>query len=245
MRSLFLLLITTLTIGACGTKKIIEAKPDMPVVIQPTPLMNEIDSISYAFGNNVAQTFKQIQEESDGKYSLDVDLFAEGIKDVLKDTSRLSQEDQEKILTAFGGKMEEIAGEKQKLEGIKNKEAGLQFLTSNATKEGVKTTDSGLQYKVIKEGEGAMPNATDKVSVHYVGTLLDGSVFDSSRERGAPASFGLNQVIPGWTEGLQLMKVGSTYEFYIPSDLAYGDRGNQGIPGGSVLKFEVELLGIE
>ena len=245
MRNILLLFISTLIIGACGTKKIIEAKPDVPVVILPIPLANEVDSISYAFGLNVAQTFKQIKEESDGKYSLDVDRFAEGIKDVLKDAPRLSDEDQEKILTAFGEKMEEISSEKQKLEGIKNKEAGLQFLTANATKEGIKTTASGLQYKVIKEGDGKMPTATDKVSVHYVGTLLDGSVFDSSRSRGTPASFGLNQVIPGWTEGLQLMKVGSLYEFYIPSDLAYGDQDSREIPGGSVLKFEVELLGIE
>ncbi len=245
MRSILFLFISTLILGACGTKKIVEAKPDVPVVIQPKPLMNEIDSISYAFGLNIAQTFKQIEEESDGKYSLDVDRFAEGIKDVLRDSARLSDEDQEIILGAFGEKMETILAEKQKLESMKNKEAGLQFLTANATKEGVQTTASGLQYKVIKEGDGKMPSATDKVTVHYVGTMLDGSVFDSSRERGAPASFGLNQVIPGWTEGLQLMKVGSTYEFYIPSDLAYGDRGNQGIPGGSVLKFEVELLEIE
>ena len=245
MRNILCLFFASLLIGACGTKKIVEAKPELPVIIQPKSLMNEIDTISYVFGLNVAQTFKQIQEESDGKYTLDVDRFSEGIKDVLNDSSKFSKEEQEAVLRSFGQKMQEIGMEKQKLDAIKAKEAGAQFLANNAKVEGVKTTVSGLQYKVIKEGEGSSPKETDKVTVHYVGTLLDGSTFDSSRERGEPATFGLNQVIPGWTEGLQLMKVGSTYEFYIPSDLAYGDQGNQGIPGGSVLKFEVELLGIE
>ncbi len=245
MRNILFLFLTTLVIGACGTKKIVEAKPIPPVVIQPKPLMNEIDSISYAFGLNIAQTFKQIQEESDGKYVLDVDLFAEGIREMLKDSPRLTEADQEVILGAFGEKMQEIVIEKQTLEMMKVKEENLQFLAANGKKEGVQTTASGLQYKVIKEGDGATPKETDEVTVHYVGSLLDGSIFDSSREREEPASFGLNQVIPGWTEGLQLMKVGSIYEFYIPSDLAYGDEGNQAIPGGSVLKFEVELLNIE
>ena len=250
MRNILFLFFTTLIIGACGTKtqKIIEAKPvtpTPPVVIQPKPLMNETDSISYAFGLFTAETFKQIQQESNGKYILDVDQFAEGIREMLKDSPRLSEETKEAVMRDFSMKMETMAKEKQNIELIKVKEAGLQFLTANAIKEGVQTTASGLQYKVIKEGTGVSPKATDKVSVHYVGTLLDGSVFDSSRERGTPASFGLNQVIPGWTEGLQLMKVGSTYEFYISSDLAYGDGGSQAIPGGSVLKFEVELLGIE
>ena len=245
MRNILCILFTTLLLAACGTKKIIEAKPLPPVVVQPKPMINEIDSISYAFGLNVAQTFKQIQDESDGKYSLDVDRFTQGIKDVLKDSPKFSEADQEAILKSFGQKMQSLAMEKQQLEAIKMKEAGTQFLAENGKAEGVKTTASGLQYKVIKEGDGISPKATDKVTVHYVGTLLDGSTFDSSRERGTPATFGLNQVISGWTEGLQLMKIGSTYEFFIPADLAYGDKGNQGIPGGSVLKFEVELIGIE
>ena len=245
MRNILFLLFTTLIIGACSTKKIVEAKPVLPVVVQPKPLMNETDSISYAFGLFTAETFKQIQEESDGKYILDVDQFAQGVREMLKDSSRLSEEAKESVMQEFSMKMQTLAEEKHTIELMKVKEVGLQFLAANAKKEGVKTTASGLQYKVIKAGDGISPKETDKVTVHYVGTLLDGSVFDSSRERGTPASFGLNKVIPGWTEGLQLMKIGSTYEFYIPSDLAYGDGGNQAIPGGSVLKFEVELLGIE
>lgn len=245
MRKILFLLISILIIGACGTKKIVEATTAPPATIKTKIMMNELDSISYAYGHNIGETFKKIQEDSDGKYTLNVEKFTEGIQDFLEDTSKISKEDQQVILQSFGQKMQEMAMEKQKLESIKIKEAGKQFLAANATKEGIQTTASGLQYKVIKEGDGASPNATDKVSVHYVGTLLDGSVFDSSRQRGTPISFALNQVIPGWTEGVQLMKVGSTYEFFIPSDLAYGDQGTQGIPGGSVLKFEVELLGIE
>lgn len=123
-----------------------------------------------------------------------------------------------------------------------NKKEGEQFLAENATREGVVQLPSGLQYKVIKEGSGEKPSAQSKVKVHYTGKLLDGKVFDSSVERGQPATFGLNQVISGWTEGVALMTPGSKYIFYIPSNLAYGERGNSGIPPNSTLIFEVELL---
>lgn len=125
-------------------------------------------------------------------------------------------------------------------------DAGKDFLDANGKKEGVTTTASGLQYKVIKAGTGAQPKATDTVKVHYKGTFLDGKTFDSSYDRGEPISFPLNRVIAGWTEGVQLMPVGSTYEFYIPSNLAYGERGAGGvIPPNSTLIFVVELLDIE
>ena len=126
-----------------------------------------------------------------------------------------------------------------------NKEAGIAFLEANKAVEGVQVTESGLQYKVVKMGKGKKPSATDRVKVHYHGTLIDGKVFDSSVERGEPATFGLNQVIPGWTEGLQLMPVGSKFTFYIPSELAYGDRETGEIEPYSALIFEVELLSIE
>jgi len=122
---------------------------------------------------------------------------------------------------------------------------GEEYLKKNKEKAGVKTTASGLQYRVLKEGAGISPVATSKVKVHYKGTLIDGTEFDSSYKRNQPAEFQLNQVIPGWTEGLQLMKVGSKYELTIPSSLAYGDRDNQSIPGNSVLIFEVELLEVK
>ncbi len=126
-----------------------------------------------------------------------------------------------------------------------NSKIGEEYLQKNKGKEGIKVTKSGLQYKVLKEGAGIIPKATDVVKVHYRGTLIDGTEFDSSYKRNQPAEFQLNQVIPGWTEGLQLMKVGSKYQLTIPSNLAYGERGNQGIPGNSVLIFEVELLDVK
>jgi FKBP-type peptidyl-prolyl cis-trans isomerase len=128
-----------------------------------------------------------------------------------------------------------------------NLEKGEAFLKENSTKEGVKTTASGLQYKVLKEGAGKSPKATDTVQVHYKGTLLDGTEFDSSYKRGQPAKFPLNRVIPGWTEGVQLMKEGAKYQFTIPSKLAYGERGTPGgpIPQNATLIFEVELITVE
>ena len=126
-----------------------------------------------------------------------------------------------------------------------NKEAGEQFLAANALREEVTTTESGLQYEILEEGTGPKPTATDRVKVHYHGTLVDGTVFDSSVDRGEPATFGVNGVIAGWTEALQLMPVGSKWKLYIPYELAYGERGNSGIQPYSALIFEVELLGIE
>ncbi|WP_425413903.1 FKBP-type peptidyl-prolyl cis-trans isomerase [Psychromonas hadalis] len=127
-----------------------------------------------------------------------------------------------------------------------NIELGVEFLAVNGVKEGIKTTESGLQYEVLTQGEGAEhPTAKSKVTVHYHGMLIDGSVFDSSVDRGKSISFKLNQVIKGWTEGVQLMVVGDKYRFYIPSSLAYGNRGAGSIPAGSLLIFEVELLSIE
>ncbi len=141
------------------------------------------------------------------------------------------------VRNSGGARPEEIAA---------NKKAGAEFMETNKTVEGVKTTSSGLQYLVLQEGTGSQhPSATDKVKVHYEGKLLDGTVFDSSVERGEPISFGLNQVIKGWTEGLQLMVAGETTRFFIPAELAYGNKGaGRDIPGGSTLIFEVELLGI-
>jgi len=124
-------------------------------------------------------------------------------------------------------------------------EKGVKFLADNKTNEGVVTTESGLQYRIIKEGEGASPSLEDKVTVHYTGKLIDGKVFDSSVERGQPATFGINQVIKGWEEGLQLMKPGAKFEFFIPSDLAYGERAVSTIPANSTLIFEVELISVK
>ena len=153
----------------------------------------------------------------------------------------ISAEQGNQILQAFQKEKEEA----EKREKRKNLAAGREFLKKNAEESGVTVTASGLQYKVIRDGEGNPPGPHSWVKCNYEGRLIDGKVFDSSYERGLPAKFGLDQVIPGWTEGLQLMKVGSKYEFYIPADLAYGEVGVPGaIPGNSTLIFTVELLGV-
>jgi FKBP-type peptidyl-prolyl cis-trans isomerase len=157
----------------------------------------------------------------------------------------LTQDEMMTALQTFQTTMMERQQAKAEREASENITAGEAFLAENASKEGVMVTESGLQYKVITEGSGPKPQATDQVTVHYRGTLLDGTEFDSSYSRGEPATFGLNQVIPGWTEGVQLMNVGSKYEFYIPANLAYGERGaGASIGPNSTLIFEVELISI-
>lgn len=145
----------------------------------------------------------------------------------------------------FQKNMQKKQMEKMAQTSAPNKEAGNKFLEDNRKNEGVIETNSGLQYKVIKEGKGKSPAETDKVTVNYEGKLLDGKIFDSSYDRKKPETFPVNGVIKGWTEGLQLMKEGGIYELYIKSDLAYGDQGNPSIPGGSLLIFKVELIKVE
>ena len=200
-------------------------------------LKSAIDSASYAIGVSTGAGYKENLKTLPD--SANVDALIAGFTEALKGqkTSMTPEAAQAFLQTYF---ME--ASAKQ---ATKAKEEGDKFLAENKTKEGVITTESGLQYKVVTEGKGVKPTAEDKVKVHYKGTLLDGKVFDSSIERGEPAEFGVGQVIKGWTEGLQLMPVGSKYTFWIPSDLAYGERGaGQDINPNSVLVFEVELLEI-
>lgn len=175
--------------------------------------------------------------KSQGFDSLYVESFVAGIRDVFSNkTLKLDKEQSQMIVQAY---MEGIMERKTR----KAKEEGLAYLEANKTKEGVKTTASGLQYKVISSGSGKAPTANDNVTVHYTGKLTDGTVFDSSVQRGQPATFGVSEVIRGWTEALQLMKEGDKWILYIPSDLAYGERGAGGqIPPHSTLIFEVELI---
>jgi FKBP-type peptidyl-prolyl cis-trans isomerase FkpA len=206
-----------------------------------------VKDVSYAVGMNIAQNWKRQSVE------FDVDQVAQGIKDVLGEkTPRLTDEQAGEAVSAYQKKLQDPAHqkkmmEKQQAEGSKNKKEGEAFLAENKKKEGVKTTASGLQYQVIKEGTGKMPKATDTVKVHYLGTLINGKKFDSSYDRKEPIEFPLTGVIKGWTEGMQLMKVGSKYKFFIPSDLAYGENPPPGapIPPNSALIFEVELLDIK
>ena len=194
-----------------------------------------MDKISYALGLSMGQNLM-----SSGVESLNYADLAEGIKDVLeKQKPQISYQEAQQVLNTFFQELE------QKVAGAA-KEAGEKFLAENAKREGVKTTPSGLQYEVLEATIGQKPKATDKVKVHYEGTLTDGTVFDSSYKRGEPITFGLNQVIAGWTEGLQLMSIGSKYKLYIPYQLGYGAQGAGGsIPPFAALIFTVELLGIE
>jgi FKBP-type peptidyl-prolyl cis-trans isomerase len=177
--------------------------------------------------------------------AVDVDAFALGLRDALSGAEqRLTEEEIRDEMLAF---QERITAERQAQQSAvaeANAQAGTAFLTTNAAREGVVTTESGLQYEVLEAGDGAMPGPTDQVQVHYRGTLVDGTEFDSSYSRGQPLTFGVNQVIPGWTEGLQLMSVGSKYKLVIPSELGYGAAGSGQIPPNAALVFEVELLGI-
>ena len=216
----------TLGLASCGNKQ------------QAASLKTDIDSVSYAIGVNTGLSYKQNLENFPGGTANVNDMIA-GFANALHGDSTMTQEQAISIIQNYFQQAEKKEADKSKAEG----EA---FLNENKTKEGVITTESGLQYKIDSVGTGAIPTAEDQVKVHYTGKLLDGTVFDSSVERGEPATFGVTQVIKGWTEALQLMPVGSKWTLYIPSDLAYGDRAaGPKIKPNSTLVFEVELLGIE
>lgn len=195
--------------------------------------MTNDQKMSYALGVNSGDQFRNLGLE------IDIDMFIQGIKDGIANSNKFTPEE----MQAAFGYLDSVARANQNKAVEKEKAAGAEFLAKNKKEKGVVETASGLQYKVVKEGTGKKPLATDKVKVHYKGTLLDGTVFDSSYDRGEPITFPLNGVIKGWTEGLQLMSEGSKYILYIPSDLGYGDRGAGGqIKPGATLIFEVELL---
>jgi len=223
------------------TKK--ENKSKNPKKGQPekVELKTYTDTISYLIGSDIGKNLQKNLIE------INHEIFIKGLKDGKTDADTLmfTEEQKQAIMGKLQQELQKQQQAKMVLEAEVNKAEGKKFLDENKSKNGVITLPSGLQYKVIKLGTGPTPAATDKVTVNYEGKLLNGKIFDSSYERKEPATFPLNGVIKGWTEGLQLMPTGSTYEFYIPSDLAYGDRGNQGIPPGSVLVFKVELISIE
>jgi FKBP-type peptidyl-prolyl cis-trans isomerase FklB len=198
-------------------------------------LKTSADSVSYSIGASIGSNMKK-----DGLDSLNLDIMKEAIRSAIKGDSLLID-----AMTSQSV-IQNYLSEKQKQKGDANVAVGKKFLEENKSKPGVKVLPDGLQYMVIKEGTGAMPTANDTVSVHYHGTLIDGTVFDSSVERGEPAEFPVGAVIKGWTEALQMMKVGSKYKLFIPPDLAYGDRAaGPKIGANSTLIFEVELLSIK
>jgi FKBP-type peptidyl-prolyl cis-trans isomerase len=201
-------------------------------------LNNDVDSMSYALGLNVGADFaKNIQAIPGGKSN--VDLLIKGFTTAMKGDSALMTAE---FATEY---FRNYIAEAQTKEADEKRSGGINFLEENKSKEGVSVTESGLQYQVLVPAEGPKPKAVDSVKVHYQGYLLDGTKFDSSVDRGEPIVFPLNQVIPGWTEGVQLMSVGAKYKFFVPYELGYGDKGAGGvIPPFATLIFEVELLDI-
>ncbi len=204
-------------------------------------LKSDSERFGYALGMDIGASLKEMQTD------IDLPSLLAGLRDTFEGTEPLlTSEGAVEVRKEFSKKMQEKQAEKIKHALEKNRKDGEDFLTENRKKEGVITTESGLQYVVLDEGDGPKPKATDRVKVHYRGTLLDGTEFDSSYKRGQPVTFPVNGVIAGWTEALQLMKVGSKVRLFIPSNLAYGERGaGQRIGPNATLIFEVELLGIE
>ena len=189
------------------------------------------DKVAYALGTSIGLQLQQM-----GANELDITDFSQGVKDALAGSPVMERAEIEAVINEFFTR-------KSQEQAAMAKEEGARFLAENAKKEGVVTLPSGLQYQVLREGNGKKPKATDQVRCHYEGTLINGTVFDSSYKRGEPAVFGLNQVISGWTEGVQLMQEGAKYRFFIPYNLAYGERGaGQQIPPFAALIFDVELI---
>ena len=208
-----------------ATQSVGESTPDKAVLLK-----TELDKVSYVIGTQIGRNFKTQGVE------INIESLTWGLKDAMAGKKlALSQEESQQILSSFEQRM------RGKL-GARNLAEAEAFLKANKAKEGVKVLPSGLQYKVIKEGTGKSPTATDKVKVNYRGTLINGTEFDSSYKRNEPAEFVVNRVIKGWTEALLLMKEGSKWELYIPPNLAYGEQGRPSIPPNSALIFEVELL---
>ena len=198
-----------------------------------------MDKVSYALGIGIGQQLANM-----GGSELNIDDFAQAVKDVIEGKElKVSHRDAQQIVQSYFAQQEEKINKQRQEAGKAHKEAGEKYLAENAKKDGVITLPSGLQYQVLKEGNGKKPSAKDQVKCHYEGFLIDGTVFDSSVQRGEPAVFGLQQVIAGWTEGLQLMQEGAKYRFFIPYRLAYGEGGAGGaIPPFATLIFDVELI---
>ncbi|MFT6850080.1 MAG: FKBP-type peptidyl-prolyl cis-trans isomerase FklB [Sphingobacteriales bacterium] len=208
--------------GSCNMKK------------EEVELVSQSDKVSYSLGISIGQNIKK-----QGIDTLNIEVFAKALEDVYAESTFLigEEEGNQLIQDYFAAKASAAAG--------KNVQVGVDFLADNSKREGVVTLPSGLQYEVMTEGDGAKPTLQDNVTTHYHGTLIDGTVFDSSVDRDEPASFPVGGVIKGWTEALQLMPVGSKWKLFVPSDLAYGERGAGGKIGpNSTLVFEVELLKI-
>jgi FKBP-type peptidyl-prolyl cis-trans isomerase len=216
------------------------AEPAKPAAEAKPAIKIDKNKISTMVGMDMGRSLLQIKDD------IDIKVLEQALEATLKgEKTALTEEEALQVRQEFMQQMQAKRVAEQKAAADKNKQEGAAFLAKNKSKPGVKTTASGLQYLVEKEGKGPKPKATDTVKVNYLGTKIDGEKFDSSYDRGQPATFPLNGVIKGWSEGLQLMPVGSKYKFFIPADLAYGENGPGAIGPNATLIFEVELLGIE
>lgn len=237
MKTLFTVLVLFTGVSAIAQKKPLPIKKPVPVSKSVTTAANPLktinDSASYAIGVSVANFYKQ-----QGINQLNTSLVSKAINDILAGKKSLLDDNEANSVMM---RCMNMASESKAKPNI---ETGEKFLAKNKIKPGVKTTASGLQYEVVVEGTGPKPTATDSVTCHYAGTLINGTEFDNSYKRGQPITFAVGGVIRGWTEALQLMSVGSKYKLFIPHQLAYGTNDNGNIPAGSVLLFEVELLDI-
>ncbi len=202
-------------------------------------MKNQSDSLNYFLGLNMGYSL------AEAPWDVDANMINSGFNQVLNDSSVFDQMTAQAIFQQLNMALSEVESEKAESAAVDNLEKGIAFLEENGKKEGIVATESGLQYEVITEGTGPKPDETSTVTVFYEGSLIDGTIFESSFETNDSVTFPLNGVIAGWTEGVQFMTLGSTYRFFIPSNLAYGPRDTGPIPGNSVLIFRIELLGIE
>lgn len=235
--------LSVLGLTACGEKS--EETQSTTTATSAAELDTPISRQSYSIGASMGSFALNRQEQLEGlDMALDMEIVRKGFNDALNGEPAMSMEEMQTIIRNSDQEVRAKQGAMAKQDAETNIAAGQAYLVQNAEKEGVTVTESGLQYEVMVEGTGAKPAATDIVKVHYKGTLIDGTEFDSSYSRGEPAEFPLNRVIPGWTEGVQLMSEGSKFKFVIPAELAYGERATGSITPNSTLIFEVELLDI-
>ena len=235
IKKLSLIAIAVAGLTACDSKK-----------EETITFENDSQKEAYSLGASIGDYMaKQLKDQDDLGLELDQALIVKGFEQGISGNPQLTKDERDEILKNLDKKAAEKRKEKDSVAAQANLEKGNAFLEKNKSKDGVKVTNSGLQYEVMSESKGPKPRVDDIVEVHYRGTLIDGTVFDSSYERGTPAKFPLSRVIPGWSEGVQLMAKGSKYRFVIPADLAYGENGAGDIPANSTLIFEVELLSIE
>ncbi|SGY95564.1 Peptidyl-prolyl cis-trans isomerase [Moritella viscosa] len=229
-------------LAACGQ----EAQEAPAEKVTDIKAYTEDQQAAYAIGSIVARNLvAPLKRQEELGAPLDKEIIVKGITDALNESTQLSDEELQTVLKAYDEKMNTLSTEAARIESEKAEADAENFFAENGKKEGITTTESGLQYEVLTAGTGKQATPDDTVTVHYTGSLLNGNVFDSSVERGEPATFALNRVIPGWTEGVALMNVGSKYKLYIPSELGYGAQGaGADIPPNSTLVFEVELLEI-